>query len=609
MEDSDKRLDTGMLKLIQELRAHQVELEKQNEDLRHLWAQTEIVNDKYTGLYDFTPTGYFILSRDGKIIELNLSGARLLNNDRFNLKNNRFRLFIADNSKPNFDLFLNNLFKNKTKKSCEVNLSINGNTPLFVRLTGILSENDEQCFVTMVDITNLREAESQRDQQLLFSTALNKIAEVIISQISSEEILQNTNRIIGETLQLDRSLIYDISFEENRITALCEWLKEEHPDIAATKNQYPVDMFLSPFTEIKNRQKYLESHYNAVGECFAADESGRILHEHFKIKSLIWYPFAFYENGYYLFTLNQILEDRCWKPEEFAFIDSVANQVSLALMKIKMLEDRDRSNAELQETLVELKKSQKIAQLGNWKLDLSSRVFTASEEGLRIFGFPLNSEPKFQEVSDCIHPDDQGYASQMLKNALLTGEPYTFEMQIIRKDSGTIRNIVSHGEIQHDFNGVACAVFGTNQDITDRRRAGETLKESEEKFRLIAENTGDTIAVLDLNLNFTYLSPSVENVLGYTQAEAINLKIDQILTPASLNKVHEVLQEHLPKVMAEGPLNGTYPTLELEEIHKGGSSVWVELTFSFLRDDSNKPTGIVTISRNITSRKLVEQAL
>ncbi len=197
------------------------------------------------------------------------------------------------------------------------------------------------------DITKRKQAELNRDQLLLFTTALNKIAEVIISQENAEYILENANRIIGETMQVDRLLIYDVSFEQNCITGLCEWLRCDHPDIAPTKAQYPLDMFLSPFTEIMNTRKYLKSYSGAVDEHFIEDGSGKILHEKLKIKSLLWYPCDFNEHGYYVFTLNQIIEARQWTQLELDFLESVAKQVSLALMKIRMIEQRNKTGIEL----------------------------------------------------------------------------------------------------------------------------------------------------------------------------------------------------------------------------------------------------------------------
>ncbi|MEI6842815.1 MAG: PAS domain S-box protein, partial [Methanomicrobiales archaeon] len=227
--------------------------------------------------------------------------------------------------------------------------------------------------ISMLDVTDRKRAESIRDQQLLFTTALNEISECIISNDISEDILERTNRIIGKTLQVDRALIYDVSFEKNHITGLCEWLRLDHPDIAPTKGEYPLDMFRSPFSEIKKTRKYLESHSNAVNKHFIGDGSGKILHEQMKIKSLIWYPFAFDEHGYHVFTLNQIFEQRQWTLEEIDFLGSAAKQISLARDKIKLLNERKLA----EEALVRV--NQKLNVLSQLtRKDLTSQLFVLS---------------------------------------------------------------------------------------------------------------------------------------------------------------------------------------------------------------------------------------
>ena len=199
------------------------------------------------------------------------------------------------------------------------------------------------------DITDRKTAELLRDQQLSFTKALNEIAQVIISNDQAEDILEGTNRILGETLKLDRTLIYNVSFDKNCITGLCEWIKEDHPDIARTKDVYPLNLFLLPLTEIKNTQKYLESQFDSINPFFNVDSSAEILHEQMHIKSLLWYPFDFEVNGYYLFTLNQIREHRKWTSEEIGFLESVTKQVSLALIKIRLLEETKKGEIEVQD--------------------------------------------------------------------------------------------------------------------------------------------------------------------------------------------------------------------------------------------------------------------
>ena len=117
------------------------------------------------------------------------------------------------------------------------------------------------------------------------------------------------------------------------------------------------------------------------------------------------------------------------------------------------------------------------------------------------------------------------------------------------------------------------------------------------------------IAQLDMDFNITYLSPSIEKIRGYTVEEAMSQKPEQILTPSSLHKFLEMASNIIPAEKDGTAQVSIYPTMELEQYHKNGSTIWVELSFSFLKDFTNKSTGIVTVSRVITKRKMVEQAL
>jgi PAS domain S-box-containing protein/putative nucleotidyltransferase with HDIG domain len=135
------------------------------------------------------------------------------------------------------------------------------------------------------------------------------------------------------------------------------------------------------------------------------------------------------------------------------------------------------------------------------------------------------------------------------------------------------------------------------------------LHESEERYRLIAENTADTIAVFDLNFNLTYVSPSMLKLRGYTVQEAMTQTLNLMLTPDSLQRASKMLADQIT-LEASGNTDPARTTLiELEEYCKDGSTIWVELAASFLRDKNLKPTGILTLTRNITERKQAEVKL
>ena len=152
-----------MRKLLHELEVRQIELELQNKEL--VWQnqelilekeKTETAHNKYTELYDFAPIAYFSLSQDSTIVEVNFSGAKMLHLEKSALKNKLLSSYITDTGKPIFELFLSKVFKSKVKETCELTLPVKSGAPILVYLTGQVNIADEQCLVTMVDITGLR---------------------------------------------------------------------------------------------------------------------------------------------------------------------------------------------------------------------------------------------------------------------------------------------------------------------------------------------------------------------------------------------------------------------------------------------------------------------
>ena len=159
----------------------------------------------------------------------------------------------------------------------------------------------------------------------------------------------------------------------------------------------------------------------------------------------------------------------------------------------------------------------------------------------------------------------------------------------------------AHDQIEAVLNQAAVAI--------KRLLAEQALRENEEKFRMIADNTADTITVLDLNLTFTYVSPAIFKLRGYTVEEALQLTLQQTMPPESLAKIQKVLGEEIARE-ASGKANPQRSrTLELQEYHKDGSIIWVENTMSFLRDPQGKASGFLAVSKDISERKRAEATL
>jgi PAS domain S-box-containing protein len=168
------------MKVIHELEVHQIELEMQYEELKRAERKAELATEKFTTLYDFAPVGYFILDRNCKIIELNISGAIMLQRERAVLVKSNFRQFLTHDTFPLFDDFFMKIFENQSKQICEVRLNLYGDFTILVHVEGIISAVDNMALITLTDITrhDLIEKKLQNSEtryRRLFETAKDGI--------------------------------------------------------------------------------------------------------------------------------------------------------------------------------------------------------------------------------------------------------------------------------------------------------------------------------------------------------------------------------------------------------------------------------------------------
>jgi PAS domain S-box-containing protein len=148
-----------ILKLLHELEVYQIELELQNEDLFLSLAQKAEYAEKYHSLYDFAPSGYFTLSNDGIISEMNFAAANMIGKEKSFLINKKFEHFVSIESKETYKTYINDIYLGYRKKSCEIRMSIAGEYSCCALLHGIKDDKSNLIFLTVVDITNLKAAE------------------------------------------------------------------------------------------------------------------------------------------------------------------------------------------------------------------------------------------------------------------------------------------------------------------------------------------------------------------------------------------------------------------------------------------------------------------
>ncbi|MGB0911344.1 MAG: hybrid sensor histidine kinase/response regulator, partial [Nitrospirales bacterium] len=134
------------------------------------------------------------------------------------------------------------------------------------------------------------------------------------------------------------------------------------------------------------------------------------------------------------------------------------------------------------------------------------------------------------------------------------------------------------------------------------------LRTSETRFFFLAENITDLIWMMDINgQHFSYMSPAIEGLLGYSPKDVATLSLKDVLTTGSLQSAQVVMAEELALSQDQAAESPGFRTLELEHLCKDGSTIWAEIRASLVRDDRGAPIGFVGVTRDMTERRKVEE--
>jgi len=144
-------------------------------------------------------------------------------------------------------------------------------------------------------------------------------------------------------------------------------------------------------------------------------------------------------------------------------------------------------------------------------------------------------------------------------------------------------------------------------ELLARERLEQALRTSEAQYRLLADNTTDVLWLLNLETgNWTYMSPSVERLRGYTVAEVMAQSVEQVMTPESYAYAQARISERSARFRGGAPGTHAYRD-ETEQTHRDGSTVWTEVNTRYLWNDQGELT-LLGVTRDITARKRIERA-
>lgn len=192
------------------------------------------------------------------------------------------------------------------------------------------------------------------------------------------------------------------------------------------------------------------------------------------------------------------------------------------------------------------------------------------------------------------------YKEKLLKNGFIDNTEMIFNNKINGKRIGLISAKIIN------IKGEDC-ILSVIKDITKQKETEEKLRESEERHRLLADNASDVIWTMDLEGKFTYISPSVEKLRGYTVEEVMKQSPDEVLCKDSLI----YMQEGLIKTMKDIENNRPFPDFrgELEQPCKDGTTVWTDTTVSGIYNEKGDFKGMLGVTRDISSQKKMQEEI
>lgn len=244
-ETSRDQNDTSTIHRIHELENRQTDLENQNTDLLKLKKQIDTVLKERTEIYNFSPSGYFSLSHDGSILEANRTGAIMLGVRRSSILNTKLRSYVSKETKAEFDLFFSKVLSSKIRENCEISFNSDGKI-IYAYLTGIFTDNEQFCYVTVVDITEMNLIEKAlRNSEERYRDLLNNLnIGVVVHNLETSVVMSNpmASQLLG------------FNFEEMKYMTMDDpkWMFYDENDMPLAVENFPVNLILKSKEPLKN---------------------------------------------------------------------------------------------------------------------------------------------------------------------------------------------------------------------------------------------------------------------------------------------------------------------------------------------------------------------
>ncbi|TGE06557.1 sensor histidine kinase [Hymenobacter fodinae] len=432
-QSADEKTPEEVLRLVQELRIHQIELEMQYEELQRAQAESEAMRSQYADLYEFAPVGYCTLSGNGEIRQLNLYISQLLGLLRRELLGRRFGLFVTQEQRGQFADFLARVLQQEQRLSCSLELRRDDGTLLYVRLEGLAFTDglgEQLCRLAVLDTTHEHQTnEALRASELRFRTLFEQSADAMLL-VRNEEYIDCNDAALRLIGAVDKRQL------------LGKKIQELTPELQPNGKR-STDLIQQHMAEAIRRGNH----------------------------RFEWWRYRLNGEGLWL---------------EVVVTPLVVDGSTIMHVTWRDITARKRDEQRLAASEERLRLALEGSRMGVWAWDLSSDELYWDQRAQQIIGHAFDANPvPFTRLVNAIHPEDLGRATAILEKAVREHQPFELEHRVVWPD-GSIRYVVATGQV---LPGEPRRLTGLIRDVTTRRLEQEELNYKNRLLEHILSNT------------------------------------------------------------------------------------------------------------------------
>ncbi|MBC7969343.1 MAG: PAS domain-containing protein [Verrucomicrobia bacterium] len=446
--------------------------------------------------------------------------------------------------------------------------------------------------------------QTQLQERIDRERVVTQIAQKVFRSLDLNEILQTTVTEVRQFLQTDRVVVFQVEPDgDGRVVA--ESVGADWRSILADQLHDPC--FVESYVTLQRQGRVTikaDIYDGSIDPCHVQLLAG------FQVRANLVVPILHDDQFWGVLIAHHCAAPRQWQSLEVDLLQQLSTQVSVAIRQAELyqqaqdeLAERKRTEETLRSSEERLRLGLQAARMGTWDWNIAENRIIWSANMEDLFGLaPGAFDGSYDQFVARLHPEDRDRVLEAINAAVTTGANYDIEFRVVYPN-GTIRWALSQGKVFYDAAGQPIRMSGVDLDISDRKRTGEALQESETRFRQLAENI-DAVFWLreEPEGRVAYVSSAYERLWGWQPQELYenhSFWVDHI-HPDDREWTYQAFQSKA----AAGQFDEEY-RIVLDD----GRIRWVNDRCFPLYDQTGKLYRFAGIAEDITDRKRVEEAL